>query len=852
MAITDTQQAAQFAAIAAVSAAEAKQYALSIEKPLIDISESVSEAKDAAVSSELARDEAKDIASGLSESINFELAEKEAEFESQMQGQRTAFEVSQQDKESDFLSSQSQREADFVELQTDRENRFQAFLDSSGYVFLGDYENGPFQFSARNQYIRYNNQYYRLNAATDVGFTTIGTDATSFANDVTHFVLMDGDTLRQNLSSGDGFKLVGQADTLDALRSIEPDVDKQSILVRRHNTATTVGGGEFYYDASDTTTEDNSCTVVVTVGGARWKRKGVKDKIHLEWAGALSIDESDAGQDEAFDNCLKAAAVGSSTGYPCRLIISSYNRTIRISQTHHIRAGVYPLSTGAGVVSNPINGKFGIHGKFMVEKNAGFYIAQTVSAQFFMMFDNKGIADDKAPTIANGDYALRFEAFNQDLQIHLSAQSYAGTLIYTKGKASTAENAAIWPDLTDDYQGINNVSSGWYNVRNCGRLFSISNNLSGLGNLGAVWEQWSSGSSEFNAAADVAFDHYETTVPYNSPTGAGGLIFNNCGKLSFRELNLGSGGKPLCAFNNCSSVQIGNYYAVHGETYSISADTYMRGMEVANTVVQIGTAYLSGPNGIPFCIGKGGAVYIGSLFASGVNRLAVITNQAEYLTTFAASTSSPTWKSWGKFVVGAGETLYMNQSGKVLSPQPSVLIQSDAQDETFVALKDLRNLFAHNGFTGANERYYVSNESNFAEIQLHDSKLGDSAYPIYCRQAYNISAIKNCTIPGQIMFSSGQTSIPGGGKFYKATGDQLTPSSPLSNASKVRMEYFILYTVATGGSIQVVKNGKTIYKSSIVGEHPVYFDLMPGEVATASYDTTKVAISDYNTSYTYH
>ena len=201
MAITDTQQSAQFAASAAVSAAEAKQYALSIEKPIIDIAESVSEAKDAAVVAGLARDEAKDIASGLSASIDFELAAKEAEFESQMQGQRTAFEVSQQDKESDFLSSQSQREADFVESQTDRENRFQTFLDSSGYVFLGDYEDGPFQFSARNQYIRYNNQYYRLNAATDVGFTTTGTDATSFANDVTHFVLMDGDTLRSNLAS---------------------------------------------------------------------------------------------------------------------------------------------------------------------------------------------------------------------------------------------------------------------------------------------------------------------------------------------------------------------------------------------------------------------------------------------------------------------------------------------------------------------------------------------------------------------------------------------------------------------------------------------------------------------------
>lgn len=104
------------------------------------------------------------------------------------------------------------RNNQFNAAQADKEARFQQFLLSSGYVFLGDYEDGPFQFSARNQYIRYDNQYYRLNAATDVGFTTTGTDATSFANDVTHFVLMDGDTLRQDLGSGEaglGLGIVG-------------------------------------------------------------------------------------------------------------------------------------------------------------------------------------------------------------------------------------------------------------------------------------------------------------------------------------------------------------------------------------------------------------------------------------------------------------------------------------------------------------------------------------------------------------------------------------------------------------------------------------------------------------------
>ncbi|HGS7458229.1 TPA: hypothetical protein ACMEX2_004855, partial [Klebsiella pneumoniae] len=107
------------------------------------------------------------------------------------------------------------RNNQFDAAQLDRANRFEQFLLSSGYVFLGDYEDGPFQFSARNQYIRYNNQYYRLNAATDVGFTTTGTDATSFVNDVTHFVLMDGDTLRQNLGSSEkglGTYLIGHED----------------------------------------------------------------------------------------------------------------------------------------------------------------------------------------------------------------------------------------------------------------------------------------------------------------------------------------------------------------------------------------------------------------------------------------------------------------------------------------------------------------------------------------------------------------------------------------------------------------------------------------------------------------
>lgn len=140
---------------------------------------------------------------GINVKSDNQRTEQQDSFELSQSERASSFEEKTNEFESRFSSQLSTQESTFSESQTDKENRFQQFLLSSGYVFLGDYENGPFQFSARNQYIRYDNQYYRLNADTDVGFTTTGTDATSFASDVTHFVLMDGDTLRSNLGSSE-------------------------------------------------------------------------------------------------------------------------------------------------------------------------------------------------------------------------------------------------------------------------------------------------------------------------------------------------------------------------------------------------------------------------------------------------------------------------------------------------------------------------------------------------------------------------------------------------------------------------------------------------------------------------
>lgn len=101
-----------------------------------------------------------------------------------------------------FQTAQDEREAEFVASQADKEARFQQFLLNSGYQFLGDYENGPYTITARNQIIRYQNEFWRLNAATNPQYTTTGINSTSWATDVTHLVSVGDATLRQQLATG--------------------------------------------------------------------------------------------------------------------------------------------------------------------------------------------------------------------------------------------------------------------------------------------------------------------------------------------------------------------------------------------------------------------------------------------------------------------------------------------------------------------------------------------------------------------------------------------------------------------------------------------------------------------------
>ncbi|MEY7698896.1 hypothetical protein [Klebsiella quasipneumoniae] len=280
-----------------------------------------------------------------------------------------------------FHSQITLQDSLFLNSQIDKENRFASFLDSSGYVFLGDYQNGPFQFSARNQYIRYNNQYYRLNTATDVGFTTTGTDATSFANDVTHFVLMDGDTLRQNLGSSEGFGLVGKCPNISTLRTIEPSYSGQSIILEKCDADGVLLNVQLHHDPYDIFSPDDGFSVFVTPGGARWK-PDLTHGYNVALAG-LKRDLSNLADcfDRVRDSIInRIKANGRVNNILCKIMIPSVSFVTNYKIDHPL---VYPSIITLTALGNVyIEPKEGMHFQPVVAGDNSQFTSKLTKAMF--------------------------------------------------------------------------------------------------------------------------------------------------------------------------------------------------------------------------------------------------------------------------------------------------------------------------------------------------------------------------------------------------------------------------------------------------------------------------------------
>ncbi|HHX5674982.1 TPA: hypothetical protein ACVFEZ_004911, partial [Klebsiella pneumoniae] len=112
--------------------------------------------------------------------------------------------------ETSFLSQMASQESRFTSQLADQDTRFDTFIASSGYDIVGDYtvgtipEGNPLTITEYNQLIRYNNELYKLTAATNIPFTASGkTDETWTTTDSAHFVSVGDAALRQNLGSSE-------------------------------------------------------------------------------------------------------------------------------------------------------------------------------------------------------------------------------------------------------------------------------------------------------------------------------------------------------------------------------------------------------------------------------------------------------------------------------------------------------------------------------------------------------------------------------------------------------------------------------------------------------------------------
>ncbi|KYC26091.1 SGNH/GDSL hydrolase family protein [Pseudomonas sp. ABFPK] len=99
--------------------------------------------------------------------------------------------------ESEFDSAQAERAAEFDASQQDKEDRFNDFLVSSAYQFIGEYASG-LVVSEYNQIFQKDGQFYRASPSTALPYTTTGT----WASESSKFIPVGDAALRQELASG--------------------------------------------------------------------------------------------------------------------------------------------------------------------------------------------------------------------------------------------------------------------------------------------------------------------------------------------------------------------------------------------------------------------------------------------------------------------------------------------------------------------------------------------------------------------------------------------------------------------------------------------------------------------------
>lgn len=169
------------------------------------------------------------------------------------------------EQERQFVAAQERHEDEFQSAQESRSDRFNDFIASSGYQFVGDYGPG-IEITEYNQLIRDSNgEFWRVSGQVELPYVTTGAgipedDALVPAGDA---------VLRQDLANPDiGAAMVARGvvavDSIADLLALPEGQRKEGLryLVKGYHAGSNVGGGEFYWNADRSKADHDGGSVI--------------------------------------------------------------------------------------------------------------------------------------------------------------------------------------------------------------------------------------------------------------------------------------------------------------------------------------------------------------------------------------------------------------------------------------------------------------------------------------------------------------------------------------------------------------------------------------------------------------
>jgi len=293
-----------------------------------------------------------------------------------------------------------------------QQQRFDNFIQSSGYKVIGDYTAGPLTITEYNQLIRYQNEFYKLTAATPLDFTTTGNDATSWANDSAHFVSVGDAALRQQLAAPGGAGLVGPG-------VMTRGADKFSILQGRN-------GEQFGADA----TRGIGVHLAEPITGSDFGASTAKfNYIRIDDDRLNAVDDVTAGQ--KVDGVMvvhRFGGAGTKGGRHAGEFLLSQNAATESTNTDRNYVGLVGMSYSAtgdgGVSGTPKGGWFGCN--FVGSLDAGAMYGYNVTAgEFNVKIATGASAEIRTGIQIAGQGAVRGNNVDAGLSIGCAAGSPA-------------------------------------------------------------------------------------------------------------------------------------------------------------------------------------------------------------------------------------------------------------------------------------------------------------------------------------------------------------------------------------------------------------------------------------------